>query len=37
MGTLPNDLTDMVDQSEVDCPGPSDTLEEYENPQHKYQ
>ena len=37
MGTLPSDLTDLVDQSEVDCPGPSDTLEEDENPQHQYQ
>ena len=36
-GTLPSDLTDLVDQSEVDCPGPSDTLEEDENPQLQYQ
>ena len=37
MGTLPSGLTDLVDQSEVDCPGPSDTLEEDENPQLQYQ
>ena len=37
MGTSPSDLTDLVDQSEVDCPGPSDTLEEDENPQHQYE
>ena len=35
--TLPSDLTDLVDQSEVNCPGPSDTLEEDENPQHQFQ
>ena len=37
MGTLTSDLTDLVDQSEVDCTGPSDTLEEDENPQHQHQ
>ena len=37
MGTLSSDLTDFADQSEVDCPGPNDTLEEGENPQHQYQ
>ena len=37
MGTLPSDLTDLVDQSEVDCPGPSDTFKEDENHQHQYQ
>ena len=37
MGTLTSDLTDLVDQSEVDCPGPSDTLEEDETPQHQHQ
>ena len=37
MGTLPSDLTDLVDQNEVDCPGPSDILEEYENSQHQYE
>ena len=37
MGTLPSDLTDLVNQSEVDCPGRSDTLEEDENLQHQYQ
>ena len=37
MGTLPSDLIDLVNQSEVNCPGPSDTLEEDEKPQHQYQ
>ena len=37
IGTLLSDLTDLVDQSEVDCPCPSNTLEEVENPQHQYQ
>ena len=37
MGTLPSDLTDLVDQSEVDCSGPSDTLKLDENLQHQYQ
>ena len=37
MGTLPSDLTDLVDQNEVDWLNPSDTLEEDENPQHHYQ
>ena len=37
MRILPSDLTDLVDQSEVDCPGPSDTLEEAEKLQHQYQ
>ena len=37
LGTLPSALTDLVDQSKVDCPGPSDTLGEDENPQHQYQ
>ena len=37
MGTLPSDLTDLLDQNEVDCLDPSDTLEEDENPQHQYQ
>ena len=36
MGTLPSDLTDLVDHSVVDCLGPSDTLEEDENPQYQY-
>ena len=37
MGTSPSRLTDLVDQSEVKCSGPSDTLEEDEIPQHQYQ
>ena len=31
------DLNDSVDQSEVDCSGLSDTLENDEDPQHQYQ
>ena len=37
MRILPSDLTDLVDWSEVDCPGPSDTLEEAEKFQRQYQ
>ena len=37
MGTLPGDLTDLVEQSEVYCPGPSDPSEEDKNSQHQYQ
>ena len=37
MGTLPSDLTDLVDKSLVDCPGPSNSLDEDLNPQHQYQ
>ena len=37
MGTLPSDLNDLVDQSEVDCPGLRDTLQNDEDPQHQYQ
>ena len=37
MDTLPSDLTDLVDQSKVDSPSPSDTLEDDKNPQHQYQ
>ena len=37
MGTLPSDLTDLVDQNRVDSSGTSDTLVKDENPQHQYQ